>query len=173
MITSWSKVGTCGCTVHRKYRKLASLKSTDETPWQGSKAMDSQMSGNVIISVVNTDKSLWSLWKKLTQPSKYMCSPSHVACLTAMSIRLIHADESNVDDHATLFHTIGKIVNVTYHRAKIWSVKMDGYIHQMQMFRCSSRKVSTIDITLIGFWDLTNIYITVVPNGCRVQIDLR
>ena len=35
---------------------------------------------------------------------------SHVACLTAMSIGLIHTDESNVDDHATLFHTIGKIV---------------------------------------------------------------
>ena len=55
VITSWSKVGTCGCTVHRKYRKIASLKSTDETPWQGSKAMDSQVSSIVKMSVVNTD----------------------------------------------------------------------------------------------------------------------
>ena len=39
------------CTIHRKNRKISSLKSTDETPWQGSKAMDSQVSDNV--------KSLW------------------------------------------------------------------------------------------------------------------
>ena len=52
------KVGTCGCTIHRKYRNIASRKSTDETPWQESKAMDSQVSCNVIMSVVNTDKSL-------------------------------------------------------------------------------------------------------------------
>ena len=64
MITSGSKVGTCGCTVHRKYRNIASRKSTDETPWQESKAMDSQVSSNVKMSVVNTDKkSLKSLEK--------------------------------------------------------------------------------------------------------------
>ena len=49
--------------------------------------------------------------------------PPHVACLTAKSISLIHADESEADDHVTLFRTISKIVNVTRHRAKIWSVK--------------------------------------------------
>ena len=35
---------------------IVSLKSTDETPWQGSKAMGSQVSSNVKKSVVNTDE---------------------------------------------------------------------------------------------------------------------
>ena len=33
---------------------------------------------------------------------------SHVACLTATSISLIHADASDVDDHVTLFQTVCK-----------------------------------------------------------------
>ena len=35
---------------------IVSLKSTDEIPWQGSKAMGSQVSSNVKKSVVNTDE---------------------------------------------------------------------------------------------------------------------
>ena len=35
---------------------IVSLKFTDETPWQGSKAMGSQVSSDVKKSVVNTDE---------------------------------------------------------------------------------------------------------------------
>ena len=67
------KVGTCGCTVHRKYRNSVT-EIYCKTPWEGSKGTGSQVSSNVKKSVVNTDVVPEVSGKKLTQPSKYMCS---------------------------------------------------------------------------------------------------